>query len=98
MIRFLLATSIVLVALSPAWATDLPFIGKWDCGVGTFTFTAKTYDGGEGPMKIKSLKREGNQYILSFAKGYKIGVGSVTAKTMHWFSFASGDDFDCKRL
>lgn len=96
--KILLAAMAVVFTLGPACAAELPFIGKWDCGVGTFSFTAKTYDAGEGPMKIKGVKRTGNQYILSFAKGYKIGVGSVTAKTMHWFSFASGDDFECTRL
>ena len=98
MLKTLLAAVAALFILGPASAAELPFIGKWDCGVGTFSFTAKTYDAGEGPMKIKGVKREGNQYILSLPHGYKIGVGSVTAKTMHWFSFASGDDFDCTRL
>ena len=49
-------------------------------------------------MPITKVKKVGDGYELSFADGYKIRVGRITANTMFWVSFATGDGFSCKRL
>jgi hypothetical protein len=91
--------AITLVTAVPGFAADdAPYTGRWDCGVATFSFTKDTYDSGEGPMPIRKVEKEDGNYILSFDKGYQIGLSSVTKTSMQWLSMASGDTFDCKRL
>lgn len=94
------ATAIVALATATPViaADDAPYIGSWDCGVATFSFTKDTYDAGEGPMPIRKVEKEDGNYILSFDDNYQIGLSSVTQTSMQWLSMASGDMFDCKRL
>ncbi|HTO32120.1 MAG TPA: hypothetical protein VL202_13210 [Pararhizobium sp.] len=75
-----------------------PYIGSWDCGVGVFTFTDKTYDSGGESQAIRKVEKEDGNYILSFDNKYQIGLSSVTAKSLQWLSMESGDMFDCKRV
>ncbi len=62
------ATAVIsLATAAPAFAAgDAPYIGRWDCGVATFSFTKDTYDAGEGPMPIRKVEKEDGNYILSF--------------------------------
>ncbi|WP_455271162.1 hypothetical protein [Rhizobium herbae] len=94
------ATAVIsLATAAPAFAAgDAPYIGRWDCGVATFSFTKDTYDAGEGPMPIRKVEKEDGNYILSFDDNYQIGLSGVTKTSMQWLSMASGDTFDCKRL
>lgn len=89
---------VAFLAATPAMAQTFPFEGAWDCGVGTFTFTADLYDPGGNPMPIMDVAEEDGNFILTFADDYQIGLSSVTDTTMQWLSFASGDMFDCQRL
>jgi hypothetical protein len=90
--------TIALATATPVIASDdAPYIGSWDCGVATFSFTKDTYDSGEGPMPIRKVEKEDGNYILSFDDNYQIGLSSVTQTSMQWLSMASGDMFDCKR-
>jgi hypothetical protein len=90
---------IALATATPGIAgDDAPYVGSWDCGVATFSFTKDTYDAGEGPMPIRKVEKEDGNYILSFDDNYQIGLSSVTKTSMQWLSMASGDTFDCKRL
>lgn len=90
---------IALATVTPGAAADeVPYVGSWDCGVATFSFTNDTYDAGEGPMPIRKVEKEDGNYILSFDDNYQIGLSSVTKTSMQWLSMASGDTFDCKRL
>ena len=91
----------LIAAASPALAGDPPFVGKWNCEVATFTFTATTYQPGEGSdiLPIQSVTLEqGNSFTLNFADGYAISLSNVTDTTMGWFSLASGDGFNCTRV
>ncbi|URK87475.1 hypothetical protein LP421_29695 [Rhizobium sp. RCAM05350] len=93
------ATAVIsLATAAPGFADDAPYIGRWDCGVATFSFTTESYDSGEGPMPIRKVEKEDGNYILSFDDNYQIGLSSVTPTSMQWLSMASGDMFDCKRL
>ena len=74
------------------------FVGRWDCGVETFTFTNTTYNNGSETFPIQSVRRDGRNYTLRFANGYVIGLGAVTATGLTWVSGASGDQFNCTRV
>ncbi len=67
-------------------------------GDATFTFTADTYDSGEGPMQVLKSEKNGDAYTLTFADDYQIGLANITATEMDWASGASGDTFHCKRI
>lgn len=94
---FRLAAAFLVFALPAAAAEQPPFVGTWDCEVATFTFTADSYDSGEGPMPILRTEKDGEAYILTFADDYRIGLANITATEMDWASAASGDSFHCKR-
>ncbi len=73
------------------------FVGRWDCGVSTFTFTNTTYDTGSETFPIQSVRRDGSNYTLRFANGYVIGLGAVTETGLTWVSGTTGDQFNCRR-
>jgi hypothetical protein len=80
-------------------AVDYPFLGSWDCGVGVFEFTVDSYTPpGSNPLPILEVRREDENFILLMPDGYEVGLSSVGETTMAWFSFASGDSFDCTRV
>ena len=94
----LLVSALFLSALSAHAAEEPPYVGTWDCEVSTFTFTADTYDAGEGPMPILKSEKNGEAYTLSFAGDYRINLAGITATDMDWFSEASGDTFHCRKI
>lgn len=96
MLRYTVA--LILLAIPAQAADEPPYVGSWDCEVATFTFTADTYDPGEGPMPILKSEGDGDAYTLSFADDYRINLANITATDMDWFSEASGDAFHCKRI
>jgi hypothetical protein len=74
------------------------FVGSWDCGVETFTFTNTTYNNGDTTYPILSVARDGRNYTLTFANGYVIALAAVTETGLTWISGASGDQFNCRRV
>ena len=74
------------------------FVGSWDCGVDTFTFTNSTYNNGSDTYTMQSVSRNGRDYILRFANGYTIALAAVTDTGLTWVSGASGDQFNCRRV
>lgn len=93
-----LAAALLVSTLQVHAAGDPPYVGTWDCEVSTFTFTADTYDAGEGPMPILRSEEDDGAYTLTFADDYRIGLANITATEMDWASGASGDTFHCKRI
>lgn len=93
-----LAAALLLLTLPALAAEEPPYVGTWDCEVSTFTFTADSYDAGEGPMPILKSEKDGGAYTLTFADDYQIGLANITATEMDWASGASGDTFHCKRM
>ena len=93
-----LAALSLLLALPASAAPNYPFVGKWNCEVATFTFTNTTYNNGSENLRIKRVKKTGGNYELFFAKGYRIGLSSVSATSMSWLSGETGDMFECKRV
>ncbi len=74
------------------------FVGSWDCGVETFTFTNTTYNDGTSTYPIRSVRRDGQNYTLAFDNGYKVGLGAVTETGLTWVSGTTGDQFNCRRV
>ena len=93
-----LAAALLLTTLPAHAAEEPPYVGTWDCEVSTFTFTADSYDSGEGPMPILKSEKNGGAYTLTFADDYQIGLANITATEMDWASGASGDTFHCRRM
>ena len=93
----LLAFALCALGAAPSLADDLPFLGKWDCGVVTFSFTADTYNNGSEDMPIQEVQ-EGSDgsYTLLFADDYTISLSGFTDDAMGWLS-SSGESLDCKR-
>ena len=53
----LLCLSLCVAGADLAAAAERPpYVGRWDCGVGVFTFTTDTYDPGDGPLKTNEFK------------------------------------------
>lgn len=101
--RARLPGSLILAGLL-AWpsaagaAQGMPFVGVWDCEVGTFTFTNQTYNPGDQMLVIKDISVEDGNYLLTFEDGYQIGLSGITDTEMSWLSGESGDGFTCKKL
>lgn len=86
------------VTIAAAHPPDYPFVGRWDCEVAVFTFTARTYHNGSETMPIRGIKTVQGGFVLSFDDGYRIALHDVGARTMTWLSLASDDRFDCRRV
>ena len=93
----LVALALFTISASPSLADDLPFLGEWDCGVATFTFTKDTYNNGSEDMPIQEVQ-EGSDgsYTLLFADDYTITLSGFTDDAMGWLS-SSGESLECKR-
>ncbi len=102
MIKTSLIAATALIALSACVSEgpveDYAFVGTWDCGVETFTFTNTTYSFAGQKRPIKAVRQDGRNFTLYFSDGYVIGLGAVTDTGLTWVSGASGDQFNCKRV
>jgi hypothetical protein len=74
------------------------FVGSWDCGVETFTFTNTTYNDGTNTYPIQNVAKNGSNYTLRFGNGYVLALGAVTATGLTWVSGQTGDQFNCVRV
>ena len=79
-------------------APAYPFVGAWDCGVATFTFTATSYNNGSETLPIETVIPRANSFVLGFADGYSLSLDMEGADRMQWLSGTTGDAFDCTRL
>jgi hypothetical protein len=94
----LLACTVCATGASRSLADELPFVGEWDCGVATFTFTGDTYNNGSEDMPIQEVQ-EGTDgsYTLFLADDYTITLSGFTGGAMGWLS-SSGESLECKRV
>lgn len=74
------------------------FVGSWDCGVDTMTFTNTTYRNSAGTYPILNVARDGRNYTLRFGNGYMLALAAVTETGLTFVSGASGDQFNCRRV
>jgi hypothetical protein len=93
---FLLLSACVSEPTGPS--EPYAFVGSWDCGVETFTFTNTTYNDGTNTYPIQNVAKNGNNYTLRFGNGYVLALGAVTATGLTWVSGQTGDQFNCVRV
>jgi hypothetical protein len=76
-----------------------PFEGRWDCEVAEFNITSSIYDTGGERLAIREIQ-EGSDgsYTLFFDNGYLITLSGFTGSDMGWFSHASQDNLQCRRM
>ena len=98
--HLVLPLCLALAACTPDNGPTEPyaFVGSWDCGVDTFTFTNTTYNNGSDTYPMQSVSRDGRDFILRFANGYTIALAAVTDSGLTWISGASGDQCNCRRV
>jgi hypothetical protein len=80
-------------------ADEYPFVGEWDCEVAMFVFTPNVYNNGSEDLPILEIQ-EGSDgsYTLFFENDYLITLSGFTGDAMGWYSHASGDSFNCRRI
>ncbi|MBA3910882.1 MAG: hypothetical protein C0524_13665 [Rhodobacter sp.] len=95
-----LLPAIVLAAcVSPEGPSDpYAFVGSWDCGVETFTFTNTSYNNGTTTYPIRSVERDGRNFTLRFGNGYILALAAVTETGLTWVSGTTGDQLNCLRV
>ena len=97
----LVAACLLLAACTAAGqgakAYNLPFEGRWDCGVAVFTFTDTSYNNGTDWLDYESIEPEGRGHVVRFRDGYFFAVYINADGTLDWVSGESGDQFTCRR-
>jgi hypothetical protein len=89
---------ILLVLQLNAHAADYPFVGKWKCEVGTFTFTSKTYNNGMETLHYQSIQMEDGEFTIMLKEGFVIYLSQISKRRMIWSSGNDGDEYLCRRL
>lgn len=85
---------------SPRPTDQLPFMGSWDCGVTTMTFTPETYlpSNDAQPIRITRFSTQNRVTTLTLADGAVIEVQARNDNQIAWLSQSTGDTFDCTRV
>jgi hypothetical protein len=74
------------------------FVGAWNCGVETLTFTNSSYNNGTNTYPIQNVAKNGSNYTLRFANGYVVALGAVTGTGLTWVSGQTGSQLNCVRV
>ena len=85
---------------SPRPTDQLPFMGTWDCGVTTMTFTPTSYipSPDSDPITVRGFSTQNRVTTLTLADGAVIQVQVQNDNQMVWLSGSTGDSFDCTRV
>jgi hypothetical protein len=73
------------------------FVGTWDCGTTTLSFTNTTYGDGSRTYPIQTVARDGRNYTLRFANGTVMALVAVTETGLTRVSGATGTQLNCRR-
>jgi hypothetical protein len=98
-----LTSLVAAAALAACVAEDGPsdrhaFVGSWDCGTETLTFTNSTYSDSTNSYLIRTVARDGMNYTLRFANGYIMALAAVTETGLTRVSGGSGSQLNCRRV
>ncbi|SNR25245.1 hypothetical protein EYF88_01145 [Paracoccus sediminis] len=85
---------------SPRPTDQLPFMGRWDCGTTTMTFTPETYQPSADapPMTIRGFSTQNRVTTMTLDDGAVIQVQSQNDNQISWLSESTGDSLACKRV
>jgi hypothetical protein len=94
-----LAASLGLVACTPDDGPSEPyaFVGTWDCGTTSLTFTNSTYSNGRDSFPIASVAQDGRNFTLRFATGDIMSLVAVTETGLTRVSGRTGAQVNCRR-
>lgn len=85
---------------SPRPTDQLPFMGTWDCGVTTMTFTPNSYQPSatEPPIRVRSYSTQNRVTTMTLDDGAVIQVQSQNDNRINWTLQSTGDSFTCSRV
>ena len=85
---------------SPRPTDQLPFMGSWDCGVTTMTFTPTSYipSNDSAPIPIRRFSTESRVTTMTLADGAVMQVQWQSDSRIVWLSQSTGDSFECTRV
>ena len=85
---------------SPRPTDQLPFMGSWDCGVTTMTFTPTDYlpSNDAQPIKIRKFSTQNRVTTMTLDDGAVIQVQWQNDNRITWLSQSTGGSFDCSRV
>ncbi|WP_347140212.1 hypothetical protein [Paracoccus sp. SSK6] len=100
LLPLMLLTACQAPPTSPRPTDQLPFMGSWNCGVTTMTFTPDSYlpSNDAQPIKIRSFSTQNRATTMTLDDGAVIQVQWQNDNQMTWTSQSTGDSFDCKRV
>ncbi|VDS09975.1 hypothetical protein PARHAE_03185 [Paracoccus haematequi] len=85
---------------SPRPTDQLPFMGSWDCGATTMTFTPTSYipSNDAAPITIRGFSTQNRVTTMTLADGAVIQVQWKNDNQISWLSKTTGDSFECARV
>lgn len=85
---------------SPRPTDQLPFMGSWDCGATTMTFTPTSYipSNDAAPITIRGFSTQNRVTTMTLADGAVIQVQWKNDNQISWLSQTTGDSFECARV
>lgn len=100
LLPLMLLTACQAPPASPRPTDQLPFMGSWDCGVTTMTFTPEGYLPAPGaqPIRITRFSTQNRETTMTLADGAVIQVQWQNDNRLVWLSHSTGDSFDCTRV
>ncbi|MTD99141.1 hypothetical protein GIY56_02440 [Paracoccus sp. YIM 132242] len=100
LLPLLLLTACQAPPTSPRPTDQLPFMGSWDCGITTMTFTPTSYlpSNDAAPIRIRSFSTQNRVTTMTLADGAVIQVQSQNDNRIVWLSQSTGDSFECSRV
>lgn len=100
LLPLMLLTACQAPPTSPRPTDQLPFMGSWDCGVTTMTFTPSSYipSNDAAPITIRGFSTQNRVTTMTLADGAVIQVQWQNDNRITWLSQSTGDSFDCSRV
>ncbi|MFC3630359.1 hypothetical protein ACFOM8_12980 [Paracoccus angustae] len=100
LLPLLLLTACQAPPTSPRPTDQLPFMGTWDCGATTMTFTPTSYlpSNDAAPITIRSFSTQNRVTTMTLEDGAVIQVQWRNDNQITWLSQSTGDSFDCSRV
>lgn len=85
---------------APRPTGQLPFMGSWDCGTTTMTFTPTDYrpSSDAAPIKVRGFSTQNRVTTLTLADGAVVKVQVQNDNRITWLSESTGDSFECNRV
>lgn len=85
---------------SPRPTDQLPFMGRWDCGTTTLTFTPTTYtpSNDAAPIAVRGFSTQNRVTTLTLDDGAVLRVQMQNDNRISWQSDSTGDSLSCSRV